>query len=259
MNFPMSVYQMVVNCLELTSPNIGQPNQRVNLTLHLLGTDVQLNCLPLLSELALLLPYHNIKLVLFGTAVARLVKEAKELPGCLANRSPVFVYTSPPECGSGTVTIYLNSDTENWPARDNDFPDALLACNAGLGSSSEWLPIVQAAHLHHIPFATTAYAEQSAELQRSMIPIMIFGTSHASPQHPEENKVQLNPFQRPGQRQIPMYKVPNVVNGFTLVVYKKAKYIEDGIHGQPEVGPGGEAQEIVQALCNTNFKLDELD
>lgn len=47
MNFPMSVYQMVVNCLELTSSSAGQPNQRVNLTLHLLGTDVQLNSLPL--------------------------------------------------------------------------------------------------------------------------------------------------------------------------------------------------------------------
>lgn len=47
MNFPMSVYQMVVNCLELTSSNAGQPNKRVNLTLHLLGTDVQLNFLPL--------------------------------------------------------------------------------------------------------------------------------------------------------------------------------------------------------------------
>lgn len=211
------------------------------------------------SELALLLPYHNIKLILFGTAVARLVKEAKKFPGCLANRSPVFSYMSPPECGSGTVAIYLNSDTENWSARDNDLPDALLACNAGLGSSHEWLPIVQAAHLHHIPFATTEYAEQSAELQRSMIPMMLFGMSPALPQLLEESKIQLNPFQRPGQRQIPMYRVPNIVNGFTLVVYKNkkahAKKIEDGIYGKA----GGEAQAIGRALCNTNFKLDELD
>lgn len=47
MHFPMSVYQMVVNCLELTSSNAGLPNRRVNLTLHLLDTDVQLNFLPL--------------------------------------------------------------------------------------------------------------------------------------------------------------------------------------------------------------------
>lgn len=184
------------------------------------------------------------------------MNEAKKLPGCLANRSPVIAYTSPPECGSGTVAIYLNSNTENWSARDNDLPDALLACNAGLGSSSKWLPIVQAAHLYHIPFATTEYAEQSAELQRTMIPIMLFGTSHASPQFLEELKVQLNPFQRPGQRQIPMYRVPNIVDGFTLVVCQnkkaKAKYLQDR-------KVGGEAQAIGQALCNTNFKLDELD
>ncbi|KAF8887266.1 hypothetical protein CPB84DRAFT_1787009, partial [Gymnopilus junonius] len=41
-------------------------------------------------------------------------------------------------------------------------PDALGACNA-------WWPAFQAAHLHRIPFATTEYAEQSAEHQREMI------------------------------------------------------------------------------------------
>lgn len=47
MNFPLSVYHMVVNCLEVTSPHAGRPDKRVNLTLHLLGTEVELNFLPL--------------------------------------------------------------------------------------------------------------------------------------------------------------------------------------------------------------------
>ncbi len=46
------------------------------------------------SELALLLPYHDIKLVLFGSPVARIVKEAKKTPGSLATKSPTFTYTA---------------------------------------------------------------------------------------------------------------------------------------------------------------------
>lgn len=47
MNYPMSVYQMLVNCLDLTSPNAGQPDKRVGLHIHLLGAEVELNFLPL--------------------------------------------------------------------------------------------------------------------------------------------------------------------------------------------------------------------
>lgn len=46
-NFPLSVYQMVVNCLGVTSSNAGRPDKHVNLTLHLLDADVELNFLPL--------------------------------------------------------------------------------------------------------------------------------------------------------------------------------------------------------------------
>lgn len=47
MNYPMSVYQIVVECLELTSANAGKPGQRVALHLHLLGIKSELNYLPL--------------------------------------------------------------------------------------------------------------------------------------------------------------------------------------------------------------------
>lgn len=47
MDFPMSIYQMIVNCLELTSPNAGQADKRVGLHIHLLGAEVELNFLPL--------------------------------------------------------------------------------------------------------------------------------------------------------------------------------------------------------------------
>lgn len=174
------------------------------------------------SELALLLPYHDIKLVLFGGAVFKLVQEAKKVPGALAAKSPVFSYTAPQECGSGAITIYLNSASETWPAADTARPDALVACNAGLASYHEWFPVIYAVHAQNIPFSTTEYAEQSAEHQRDAMPSML-RTTCASPRPLDEYKIALNPFQRPGQRGIPMYRVPNAVNGFTLVVYKDKK------------------------------------
>lgn len=230
MDFPLSVYQMVVNCLEVTSPKAGRPNKRVPLHIHLLGVEVELNFLPLFSELALLLPYHDIKLVLFEGGVTKLLKEAKNSPGCLANKSPVFTYSATTQCGSGSLTIFLHSASSNWSATGKDsaltvydgVPDALIACNAGLGSYREWFSVIQAAHTQKIPFATTEYAEQSAEHQRGTLPLMLSGTG-ASPLPLVEYKIRLNPFQRPGQRPIPMYRLPNVVNGFTLVVYKKTK------------------------------------
>ncbi|KDR71612.1 hypothetical protein GALMADRAFT_74898 [Galerina marginata CBS 339.88] len=227
MNYPLSVYQMLVNCLEVASPKAGRPDKRIPLHVHLLGVEVELNYLPLFSEIALLLPYHDIKLVLFGGAVARLVKEAQTSPGSLASKSPVFTYQSPPECGSGAISVYLHSASANWSARGNypalemygSRPDALVACNAGLASYREWTEVIQAVHVERIPFATTEYIEQSVEHQRDVMPMMLSGTS-ASPRPFEEYEIQLNPFQRPGQRQVPMYRLPNLINGFTLVVFK---------------------------------------
>ncbi|RDB24278.1 Zinc finger MYND domain-containing protein 15 [Hypsizygus marmoreus] len=230
MNFPMSVYQMLVHALEVTSPTAGTLDKRVPLHVHMLGVEVELNYLPLYSEVALLLPHHDIKLVLFGSGVTKLLKEAKQSPGCLASKSPVFTYKALPACGAGSISIFLHSGSPTWsehggPAASaltahGSIPDALVACNAGLGSYPEWFPVIQTAHVRHIPFATTEYAEQSAEHQARNMPLVLRG-SHAVARQESEYKIELNPFQRPGQRPIPMYRLPNAVNGFTLVVCKK--------------------------------------
>lgn len=106
--------------------------------------------------------------------------------------------------------------------RSSGRPDAIIALNAGLGSYKEWVPVIQAAHLASLPFAVTEYAEQSCEQQHATFPRML------GPRVParKEYAIELNPFQRPGQRGIPMYRLPNVVNGFTLVVWKADVDIE---------------------------------
>lgn len=175
------------------------------------------------------MPYHDIKLVGFGSGVQKLVVEAKKkhptsLAASTTLSTPVFTYEAPDECGSGTIAIHLDGSSKTWrrPTSSSSKPDALVACNAGLGSYAEWIPVVQAAHELNIPFGVTEYAEQSAESQRANFPKMLWGSS-ANPKSIDEYTIDLNPFQRPGQRGIPMHRLPNIVNGFTLVVVKKSK------------------------------------
>ncbi|KAJ7601124.1 hypothetical protein C8J56DRAFT_768378 [Mycena floridula] len=231
MDFPMSVYQLLVHVLHVTSPDADRG--RVPLHFHLLGVEMELNFLPLFSELALLLPNHDIKMVLFGHGVEKLITEAKKHPNSLvakaSNTNPIFAYDAPPECGSGKISIYIYRASPTWHPRDQlgssspfGTPDALIACNAGLGSYQGWHPVIQAAHQIKIPFGVTEYAEQSCETQRSNFPL-ILSWAGIPTRKLEEYKIELNPFAKPGNRSVVTYKVPNLYNGFTLVVYSNAK------------------------------------
>ncbi|KAF9058329.1 hypothetical protein BDP27DRAFT_1303897 [Rhodocollybia butyracea] len=206
MDFPMSVYQMLVHCLKVTSPGAGSAAERVKLNIHLLGVEVELNFVPLFSELALLLPYHDIQATFLGPGTQRLLDEAKKHPSSIAIKcfssppSPIFTYSAPPECGSSTISIYL-STTTIWNPYTLQIPDALVACNAGLGSYQEWTYVMRGAIVMHIPFASTEYTEQSAEYQRSIIPDILEGTGVKVPKDlTADHPIKLNPFHRPGQK-----------------------------------------------------------
>lgn len=47
MNFPLTVYQLIVHTLGLTKASDGKPDGRVKLCIHLLGPEQELNFLPL--------------------------------------------------------------------------------------------------------------------------------------------------------------------------------------------------------------------
>jgi hypothetical protein len=169
------------------------------------------------------------------------VTEAKKHPGSLVAKAsatiPVFSYTAPKECGEGAISIFLHGASPTWTYQEQvgprspygGTPDALVACNAGLSSYPEWRPVIQAAHSYEIPFASTEYAEQSAEDQQKSFPMMIGPTVMTRKEYP----VAVNPFQRPGQRPIPMYRLPNTVNGFTVVVVKTEKKVKDSAQEGP--------------------------
>jgi hypothetical protein len=174
------------------------------------------------AELALLLPYHDIKLILFGGAVKTIVDAARKKPGAIAARDVVYSYTAPDACGAGSLTIHLHGSAEFWTPDilSKETPDAIVACNAGLLSYREWIPILGVVHAYEIPMAVTEYAEQSVEAQIAAFPeILSSFPMRVSPR--AEYPYTLNPFQRPGQRQMPAHRLPNVSNGFTLTVVKK--------------------------------------
>lgn len=269
MNFPLSVYWLIVNTLQLTNPKAGSNGKRIKLNLQYIGAETELNFLPLyvrldfltsqdihpvhrFSELALLLPHTDIKLVLFGMAVKNLVDKAKKshpksLAGKASPPTPVFEYTAPEQNGSGTIQIFLHREHKEWSPADADAklskygkPDAMVALNAGLGTYNTWNPLIVWTHATNMPFAVTEYAEQSCETQRNMVRHMLYTEAMKpgsvlppGPGVPPMGeaawsslgktrgfKIEMNPFQGPGQRPIPT-RVPSVLNGFTICVVGK--------------------------------------
>jgi hypothetical protein len=203
------------------------------------------------GELALLLPYTDIKMVCFGQAVHTLVSRAKAShPKSLAAQtsptSPVYSYTAPEVNGGGRIQIFLHGTADHWTPADAHpalsaygKPDAIVAPNAGLGSYPSWYPIILYAHQMDVPFGTTEYAEQSCEFQVDLFPQLLYADAMNPgsvmgqvPGAPDagargraaakrwEYAIELNPFQRPGQRSLPT-KMPNVSNGFTIRVVGK--------------------------------------
>lgn len=200
MNYPLSVYHLVVDMLRLTRPEKGKSDKRVRLCVHMIGAEVELNYLPLyvsflsttticiltgvllicsFSELALLLPYHDITLLLWGQSVHDLLAEAATRGAegspawdALAKNGLIFSYAAPDKLGGGTIKIILSRVSPMWNAQSQKIlsdaapeltPDALVALNAGLGAYRSWMEVIHVAHLLDIPFAVTEYTEQSLE------------------------------------------------------------------------------------------------
>ncbi|KAF7789265.1 hypothetical protein EIP86_000206 [Pleurotus ostreatoroseus] len=251
MTFPISIYWMLAEVLKVADPKrTVLEGERIPLVVHYIGAEVELNYLPLFSELALLLPHHDIQLIMFGNGVKNLLTEAKKKPNSVAAAAlktppePVYTYTAPEESGSAKLAVYLDATSDKWSPSSltkyggpHPFPDALVAPNAGLGSYPAWHPVVVWTLTHKVPFAVTEYAEQSCETQRMAFRSLLgrqaqYGTvcTGAGTPTPEmciealmrarseaDFPIVVNPFQRPGQRPLPT-RVPNVPNGFVMVV-----------------------------------------
>jgi hypothetical protein len=82
-----------------------------------------------------------------------------------------------------------------------------------------------------IPFAVTEYAEQSADQTAKQMPIMranyakAFGSGTENfdkLMQPRSHSVTVNPFHRPGQRPLPIVRMPNLYNGFVIPIMTRS-------------------------------------
>ncbi|KAJ7675630.1 hypothetical protein DFH06DRAFT_663438 [Mycena polygramma] len=219
MHYPLSIYWMLTETLKVAS--IKSKESRVHLTVHYIGAEVELNFIPIFAELALLLPQHDVDLVLFGPCVYYLGREGvkpehrSSLIGRFVpdSRVPIFTYDAPEACGSGSIRVLLHTETKHWtisglPTYGSE-PDAILACNAGLFTYDASLDVVRGALRYKIPFAVTDYQQYMLESNA----LTISKTGITLP------PVKLNPFHKPGQRDCRRSVLaPDLVNGFILAV-----------------------------------------
>ncbi|KAJ7217304.1 hypothetical protein GGX14DRAFT_358074 [Mycena pura] len=232
MHYPLTIYWILCHTLKLASVGADAPNERVHLTVHYIGAEVELNFIPILSELALLLPHHDLDIVLFGPCVFYLgQKGATDAHRTsLISRSahdgniPIFTYDAPDSCGSGRVRVFLHTASKYWNKKDlptyGKHPDAILACNAGLFTYDASHNVVHASLEDRIPFAITDYQEYMLESNRDTVVLrsLLLGNTHLNV---VSRPVELNPFHQPGQRFIRRDNfAPDLVNGFILVVYQ---------------------------------------
>ncbi|KAI0036075.1 hypothetical protein K488DRAFT_36038, partial [Vararia minispora EC-137] len=221
MHYPLTVYHLLTSVLGVIDPRAGKGDKTRKVCVHLLGVEVELNFLPIFSELALLLPHHDITLVLFGPSVHYLLhpRPPPSSSPLLTSLAPAFTYTSPAALGSSLLTIHLRGAAPHWSQADissipGQEPDALVACNAGIAAYGAWRGAVAAARDRRIPFAVTEYTEAEAACLDADTTMLLVEAGPATAEPSAAKLGPLNPFHRPGQRWLARCRVPNVVNGF---------------------------------------------
>ncbi|KAJ6492602.1 hypothetical protein DFH09DRAFT_885557, partial [Mycena vulgaris] len=137
---PSSIFTKVLGVVDTAQ---AASKSRRKLTIHFVGTEKELNIIPLFSELALLIPNTDILMIFFGQACKKLCDITKErYPRSVAAKGTVFEYTAPPLLGANTLGVEIDGrhDLYNNSFADagGDDPDALISENAGLFAYMTW-------------------------------------------------------------------------------------------------------------------------
>lgn len=162
MHHVLSIYYMLSASLGHRPLAAGAP--RKELRVALLGAEAELNVLATLAELALLLPGYDVRVLLVGPAVQRLVQHAQNRyptsPAAQKDGAPVFTYAAPTELGGSTVMVELYdtqppADEKAWAVR-GALPHTMLALRASISRAQmEWWPVVRDALYWDVPFVST--------------------------------------------------------------------------------------------------------
>jgi hypothetical protein len=193
---------------------------------YVLGAESELNSLPLLEELAYLLPPEmDVHLKYLSPAVKHLVdKAAQKFPNSyIMNCGEYVVDKSVAEGGRVRVSLErqhaLYHDVSNFAV-----VDAVVALNAGIGTYLDWAFTMCKLHAFQTPFCVSEYTAHSLRFARDVsIPHFIERFNMAMSKAPDlpppcksQYDIELNPFHGIVGRDQAAALVPNLLNGYIL-------------------------------------------
>jgi hypothetical protein len=220
----LTIFQVLIHELKIHQ---RQPVNGKNYLVYVLGAESELNSLPLLEELAFLLPEKTaVELRFISPAVKHLLdKAAHDFPNSHVMTCGDYVVdkTAP---GGRRVCVLLEGNEAFFHNIKMVRPaDAAIGLNAGIASYAEWPPTIFRLQAYQIPFAFSDYAAQTLRFARDIsFPSWNknFNANVTQPQGlpmvPIPNlDIHLNPFHGIVGRDQALLMTPNMANGYLLI------------------------------------------
>lgn len=215
----LTIYQMIIHEFEL---HRRRPANGEFCVIYVLGAEKELNYLPVLEELAWLLPKGmDLELSFVSPAVKRLVKMAgpshpkSHLMTC---GEYVTDKTAP---GGGRVRVALKGRHALFHnIKLSTLPDAVVGLNAGITEYPEWPKTIMTLLEREIPFSFSDSTKHSLRgVRDKAIPSWVRNfnaTFERSVNAPKHLDIRLNPFHGIVGRDDTTLMIPTISNGYLL-------------------------------------------
>ena len=216
----LTVYQMLNHELQ---PFLGGKKE---LKVLVLGPEVELNQIPLFSELVYLMPNIDLELTFVSPATKAICDEARTRPKSLIKKSShILDVRAPSDLGNGRVRIKLDSSQEYLHYAPNFESDAAVGLNAGLASYEEWHGTMHMLLMMRIPFSFSECTKLSlryAELLWLPSTVKFMNAKGEFARFPRQKvpkvNIKLNPFHGVVNRDLAAVRVPNISNGYLMTI-----------------------------------------
>lgn len=215
----LTVYQMLFHNLGLYAKWIKRPKKKRQV--YLLGVEVELNFIPLFTELAYLLPGIDLTIHMVSPAAKQLCTEGAKFPDSILAQSHnniVLDAHAPSAIGGGRIRVELVDESEYFAdlASMKSFSaDAILGLNAGLATYSAWIPTLRKTLVCKMPFAFSDQTNLGQRLAEVIwFPQEVVGDFQSIDM--PSLQIKLNPFHGVISRDVVAIRVPNINNGYIL-------------------------------------------
>ncbi|KAI9596970.1 hypothetical protein BDF19DRAFT_437338 [Syncephalis fuscata] len=187
LSLPLTIYYVITQCLS------EKVQKRKELRIHLLGAEKELDQLPILAELAYLLPDTKFNITLIGPNVLDDMKADDPHPNIRLSFRRGYYHE----------LCQLDGGKRLRPA------DLVVAPDASLETNANWRPTVHLLVQQHVPSFFTDRCETS-----TLNATRLFATVGAHEAFP----VRLNPFRSPVWHEAEVHAMPCYVNGFLQAI-----------------------------------------